>query len=78
MAEQRAEELARQKMAAAEAALQEKRQVQVALLREHSPAAWLMKRGGAAKTWKKRWCVLVRHGGVPNPGNPLSSATSAA
>jgi hypothetical protein len=29
-----------------------------ALMLQHSPASWLHKRGGAMKTWKKRYCAI--------------------
>ncbi|KJE96399.1 hypothetical protein CAOG_06731 [Capsaspora owczarzaki ATCC 30864] len=32
---------------------------------------WLVKQGGAIKTWKKRWCVLINELNVASPDKPL-------
>ena len=53
--EQRATEIEKSKVTAANA---EKLERQRAELQARTRAAWLYKRGGFAKTWKKRWfCV---------------------
>ena len=56
--EARAQEIAASKVAAAEAALAEQAKARRALLLNHSPAEWLYKRGGAVKTWKRRYCCI--------------------
>ena len=53
-----AEAVAREKAARAQEELTEEFRARHALLRQHSSASWLYKRGGRAKTWKRRWCVI--------------------
>jgi len=57
--EARAEELAKEKIDAAQAALKATFKERRAILAQHSPKSWLYKRGGRAKTWKKRWCARI-------------------
>ena len=52
--EELAQALMREKVAAAEAELANTRRAHHALLAKHSHTAYLQKRGGAAKTWKRR------------------------
>ena len=54
----RAHALATEKISEAQAALKATFAERRAVLGQHSPKAWLFKRGGRAKTWKKRFCVI--------------------